>query len=88
MPPRLLEVALVPQRLGDAHMNVRMRALQIERLLPAVDRPVVLPARGQRAAHVVIAVRAMLLVEPGEIEHLLGLFVVGQLGVGDDAVAV
>jgi hypothetical protein len=62
--------------------------VQIQRLLPAEDRPVVLAALEEAASDVVVAVRAVLAVQPGEIKHLLGLVVVAQLAVGDDPVAV
>ena len=63
--------------------------VQVERLA-ASSRSPCRTARGRArlTADVVVAVRAVLLVEPGEVEHLLGLLVLAQLGVGDDAVAV
>ena len=47
-----------------------------------------MPAVAEAAAHVVIAVRAVLLVEPGEVKHFLGLLVLAHVAVGDDAMAV
>ena len=55
---------------------------------PAIDGLVVEAAEVEAATHVVIAVRTILLVEPGGVEHLLGEFVIAPLGIGDDAIAV
>ena len=83
MLPGRLQLSLAPERLGNPHLHIRMGIVQIERLLPAVDRLVVEPAHGQRATHVVIAMRAMFLVEPGKIEHFLRVLVIAKLGIAD-----
>lgn len=87
----LLTVALLAVGVSDSEMNISLTtlgALQIERAAPAVDGLVEQSACFEADAHVVIAMGAIVFVEPGGIEHLLGELVIAALGVGDDAIAV
>src|SRR6476659_9830167 len=88
MPARLLVVTLQVKCLGQPELYLRPVVGVVDDLLEAIDRLVVLPARRQADPHVVKAVVAVLLVKPGEVEHLLGPVVLAKLGIGQDATAV
>ena len=69
-------------------MHIGVLVVEIQRALPAIDRLVVQLASLKATPHRVKAIRALLLVQSGEVEHFLGLLVIAQFRVGGDAIAI
>src|SRR5262245_40215367 len=79
------QLRLVPERLGDAEVRLRVRRVQVQRPLPAEDRLVVHPSGGQTYAHIKVALEALVFVQSSRVKHLFGELMLAELGIAEDS---
>ncbi len=83
-----LALASLPEQVAQLQMGVGMLGFQPQDALPAPDGLVDALAGGKALGEVLVAQRALVADQPGQVEHLLGLVVLLEHGVGENAVAV